>query len=118
MKRTKLISTLFIVVALLTLCLSVSATGLEETYDLYFTVEASASTVSYGSNFQVIISIGENAGFKNAKLDLLYDANLVTFTGVDYTDTLFDSKNGTVKELADGLRLNLGTSGDIFGDKV
>lgn len=118
MKRTKLLSTLFIVVALLTLCLSVSATGLEETYDLYFTVEASASTVSYGSNFQVILNIGENPGFKNAKLDLLYDASLVTFTGVDYTDTLFDSKNGTAKEIDGGLRLNLGTSADIFGSNI
>ena len=118
MKRTKLLSTLFIVVALLTLCLSVSATGLEETYDLYFTVEASASTVSYGDNFQLTLNIGTNPGFKNAKLDLLYDENLVTFAGADYTDAMFNNSNGKVNTIDGGLRMNLGTSADLFSDNV
>ena len=83
MKRSKLLSILFIVVFALTLSLSVSATGLEETYDLSFTVEASASTVSYNDTFTITVNLDKNNGFITAKALVSYDPNKVAFVGAD-----------------------------------
>ena len=118
MKRSKLISILFIVAFIFAISLSVSATGLEETYDLSFTVEASASTVSYGDNFQVILSIDKNPGFKNAMIDLGYDSSLVTYVDAAYTDAVFTADTATAQTTADGLRVTLGKPSDIFSTTV
>ena len=118
MKRSKLLSILFIVVFALTLSLSVSATGLEETYDLSFTVEASASTVSYNDTFTITVNLDKNNGFITAKALLNYDPTKVAFVGADVSNSVITKADGkiatTTSDNGDNITIMMGEAGDLF----
>lgn len=105
MKRSKLFSTLFIIVCIISLCASVSAAGLEETHDVSFTVEASASTVSSTGTFKVTVAVDKNDGFKYAKPVLTYDPNQLTLVSNSTSESAFKTSSGsnavTVQEVSD-----------------
>ena len=122
MKRSKLISILFIVVFALTLSLSVSATGLEETYDLSFTVEASASTVSYNDTFTITVKIDENKGFITAKALVSYDATKVQLVKADVSQSVITKADGsnstTASDNGDSVTIMMGSAADLFTGTV